>query len=191
MVHIQDYDKRIIQSLIKHPRISDNALSKQTGIPLSTVNRRRKELEQQNVISYLATVNHYVHEPQKKGASELFIVTFKKGIARKFFLETFDNAPKDYSFFAKHIRTMSLGEKNGQIVLMLTLESRKQDDLLEIMNAELYPFMQKLFGQDAIDDVQSFPLSHHLRLLHNYMPHINMDKGCMKQNWPNKDIFVW
>jgi DNA-binding Lrp family transcriptional regulator len=183
-------DELILKYLVRNPRLSDNALAKLTNIPLNTVNRRRKFFEQHNILNYMIQINHYIDEPTQKGSSELFIVTFKKGITRKHFLDTFTMTPKNEAFFSKHLRTMSLAEKNGHNILLLTIESRKQDDLLEIMNAEIFPFLNKTFGNDAIEQSISYPISNHLRILHNYIPSSNMDKGIMQPSWPDSWIFI-
>ena len=45
-------ERRIIRNLIKNPRISDNKISKITGIPTITVNRKRKKLEAEGLLHY-------------------------------------------------------------------------------------------------------------------------------------------
>jgi DNA-binding Lrp family transcriptional regulator len=55
---IDDVEKQIIKELVIDPKISDNKISKNTNIPLKTVNRKRKKLEENNYINYMLNINH-------------------------------------------------------------------------------------------------------------------------------------
>ena len=39
--------KLIIRALIRNPRVSDNQIGLMTGVPIRTVNRKRKNMEKQ------------------------------------------------------------------------------------------------------------------------------------------------
>ena len=52
------------------------------------------------------------------------------------------------------------------------------------------PFLNEKLGKDAIEDVTTTRLSKLIRVHHNYMPYLNMEKGSIKPNWPDELIFV-
>ena len=49
---IGEKQEKIIIELIKDARVSDTRIAQKTGIPLKTVNRLRKQLEENNYLSY-------------------------------------------------------------------------------------------------------------------------------------------
>ena len=51
-IKLDEQEQKIIKELIRDPRISDNQIGRNTKIPVKTVNRKRKNLEQRNIISY-------------------------------------------------------------------------------------------------------------------------------------------
>ena len=57
---MRKFDKQeemIIKELIRNSRISDNQIAKNTRIPVTTVNRKRKLLEEEGFIHYYADVS--------------------------------------------------------------------------------------------------------------------------------------
>ena len=45
-------------------------------------------------------------------------------------------------------------------------------------------------GRDSIEKVFTIRLSDPIRIFHNYLPLLNMDKGFIKKDWPDELIFV-
>ena len=51
-MELDEQEQLIIKALIKDPRMSDNNIGKLTKVPIRTVSRKRKKLEQENKIEY-------------------------------------------------------------------------------------------------------------------------------------------
>ena len=113
-----EYDKKIIKELIVNPRLSDNKISIITKIPVKTVNRKRKNLEKKEIISYLTAVNFRETGTGDFGARIMYIIEFKYGIFRKQFLDAYKkmtSSKKDI----KHI--------NFKFLIRIYLSSRVED----------------------------------------------------------------
>ena len=180
-------EQKIALELIKNPRSSDNSISKNTKIPVKTVNRKRKKLEEEGLLHYYAAIDYF-----KTGvfsASNIFEIKFKLGISRTYFLERFksDNQTK---FDAKHYRQSMLGESDGHLLLIIIVDSRHESDMLEIYNTEIVPKINDLFGHDAIYSTKVIKLTNALRILHNYVYEINMSDGLIKSDWSDELLFV-
>lgn len=186
-----DYqEKLIIREIIKDPRISDNQISINVKVPLKTVNRKRKKLEEEKLLYYFAHLNNAKSGTQNFNALSMYIVIFKSGITKGNFLEIYEKDEIHFQINTKHILSSYLGEFNGHLALVLNLESKQQEDILEIFNAELVPQLKRQFGDDCIKETLVFPLDKMLRVLHNYLPSVNMENGKIKKDLPNENIFI-
>ena len=90
----------------------------------------------------------------------------------------------------KHINLKWLGEKDGHLILILILESRKYSDILEIYNVEIFNKITKILGLDAIVKTTTIPITTTLTFFHNYEPLTNMKNGKIKEDWPRDMIFA-
>lgn len=188
-MHLDDYDKKILTELIKDPRQSDNKISKLTNVPVKTVNRKRKILEAKNIVKYMAYVDYSEAGTGDFKSTEMYLVKFKYGIYRKQFLEACAQMPlttKD----TKHIAFKWLGEKDGQLLLILVIESRQPEDILEIFNVEIVNRLRRYLGPDSIDETTTIPITTNLSLLHNYMPDLNMKGPNIDKKYPDEQLFV-
>jgi DNA-binding Lrp family transcriptional regulator len=162
-------EKKLVGELIKNPRISDNQISKNTGIPLKTVNRKRKKLEKDNLISYMTYLDTSDNGTSDFKSRQMYVITFNHGITRSLFLEKikYAHVPNEY-LIKKHVLESQLGETDGKLCLMIILESRLDSDILEIFNAEIIPFLHSHLGHYCIKDVQTINLTYMGITLHNY-----------------------
>ena len=80
-------EKLIVRELIKNPRISDNQISRNTKIPVMTVNSKRKALEKEGNIRYFTSLDTGEHGTGKYKAKQLYIIKFKIGITREKFIK--------------------------------------------------------------------------------------------------------
>jgi len=183
------YDQAIIRELVINPRLSDNKVSKITKIPVKTVNRKRKVLEDKGIIRYYTHVDNTPSGTADFSASVLYVMKFRHGIYREQFMEAYDRMPIT-EVDLKHISHKWLSEKDGHLILMMIIESRKPNDILEIFNAEIMARIEKYLGPEAVFETLTLPLSGTLQLLHNYMPEKNMKKGTIAPDWPKDLIFV-
>ena len=112
------------------------------------------------------------------------------GITKKVFIEKVMSDPQTKTFNSNYIFESFVGEKDGQLVWTVILEGGKGNEIVEIFNGNLVPLLKKHFGDDCIDEILTFRLTTQLRLLHNYLPLMNIEKGKIKKEWPNEFIFV-
>lgn len=180
----------IVKQLVRNPRISDNRISRNTGIPLRTVNRKRKKLEQDGLLSYFAYLHTFTDGLGHFEARCLVTIKLKYGITRGMLQSSFDNEDNVVVFNSKHIFESHIGESNGHAVLVMIIESMRHEDILEILNAETIPNLRKSFGEDAISDIQVIGLTLPMRMLHNYIPGRNVKNGKIIKGWDDKFIYV-
>ncbi len=183
--------KKIITELIKNPRITDNQLAKKTKIPVNTVNRKRKLLENTGLLNYYTFFNTSSNGTGTFGAAHMYLLTFKAGITREQFLQkTRKERPQKFALFLKHVSFSFIGEHHGKLCVMMIIESRLESDIIEIFNAEIIPYMKSVVGQDSIEQTKSIRISSPLSLFHNYLPESNQKDGKIIESWPDSLIFV-
>jgi len=189
IVEIDQQEKVIIRELIKNPKISDNKISKNTKVPVKTVNRKRKILEKRGLINYFTYLNNGINGTGRFSAKQQYIITFKYGITRSNIIEKIGREmPRLIEL--KHIADCSVGDKDGHAIIAITIESRLESDIIEVFNAEILPKFKRLFGEDAVIKTEVITLNVPIVMLHNYMPLVNIMHGKIKEDWPDDLIFV-
>ena len=190
MSQLDEQEVKIVRELIRNPRISDNALSKKTGVPVMTVNRKRKTLEESGMISYYTDLRHGDGGTEDFHAKQMYMIKFRIGITRQEFL---NNMRKDRSlrrFNAEHIVMSYLGEKDGHLALIMIVNARTEQDLNESFNGHIVPMLKRNYGEDCIMSIDTTRVLEPIRQHHNYLDGVNMTKGRIEDNWPNEYIFV-
>ena len=190
MYKLDDQEKLIVRELIRDPRISDNKIAIKTNVPLKTVNRKRKILEEKNLLNYFCYLNNTQTGTGTFEARSMFISIFKDGITRKDVIEKFEKSDKAMKFFPKHLFLTFVGEYEGNVALIIQIESHKAEDLVEIYNAELISELENSLGSGCIRKTLTIPIRATLRAVKNYLPGKNMANGKIKEDWPNENIFV-
>jgi DNA-binding Lrp family transcriptional regulator len=179
----------ILGQLIRDPRISDNQIAKKTNLPVKSVNRKRKKLEEAGILNYFTYVNHTDTGTGILPAKQMHIIKFKEGITRKSAVEAITRE-STHSIMTRHIEHSWFGEDQGRLLMIYILESYKPKDLLEIFNAEIVPWLHRNFGNQSIQDVQVIDLTTIIRVFHNYLPGVNMKEGYIKPEWNDQHIFI-
>lgn len=180
----------IVRQLIRDPRSSDNKISRMTRIPLRTVNRKRKALEEKGMLSYFTYLHTFKDGMSHFNVRSLLTIKMRYGITRNAIISIMDSRDDLIAFNSKHIFEFHIGESDGHIVLVLIIESMQHGDIVEILNAETIPNLNKTLGKDSVVDISVIELTSMMRLLHNYMPGLNMDKGKISDTWDNKFIYI-
>lgn len=190
MSDYDEQDKAIVKELITDPRLSDNKVSGLTGIPVKTVNRKRKRLEKAGILNYYVHVENGPQGTGKFGSKAQFIIVLRQGITRKSFFENLHRVGFSY-LDIKHIRNAYVGEHEGRLSLLLLLESRVQSDLLEVFNSEIVPKLQSMLGHDCIYETRVHYIHSDLINLHNYISGYNIREGKITKDWPKDKIYAW
>ena len=189
MRDLDEQEKKILNELVRNPRISDNQIGAHTGIPVKTVNRKRKIMEKEGIIYYMAHIDHGENGTGFYLSQHIYVIKLRFGITAALINEKFPYLMNSH-VMNKHVVFSGFGEIDGNIALIIMLESYRSQDIIEIFNAEIVSSINNFLGRDAIVEVKSIPLRRNVKLLHNYMPYINMENGIIKKNWSNEHIFI-
>ena len=183
-------EEKILKELIKNPRISDNQIAKNTKIPVTTVNRKRKHLEEQGFIHYYVDVSDESVERGQFHARQLYVIKFKEGITRQKYLNEIEKSENFRKVNPRYHAESFLGEKDGHFAIILIVEANSADELVEIFNGDIIPSIKKRHGKDCVSDIITAKVTFPFRIHHNYIPIFNMEKGIIKKDWLNDWIFV-
>ncbi|MGM5484368.1 MAG: winged helix-turn-helix domain-containing protein [Nanobdellota archaeon] len=187
MKEFDTQEKALLRELVANPRLSDNQIGKRTGIPVKTVNRKRKSLEEQRILNYMTYVDYGEGGTGQFRSQIMYMIKFRYGITTLQLRQKFQNILANHSL-VRHTLFSSIGEEDGHVVLVLILESGQHSDAIEIFNAEIMPTIGNFFGTDAVASVNSIPLRREFKFFHNYLPGRNIEKGILKGM--NHNIFV-
>ncbi len=183
-MEFDEQEKLIIKALVKDPRMSDNSIGKLTKVPIRTVSRKRKKLEQENKISY------YVSVSQKDKARHLYTIKFKMGITKQKLLDEIKKEPKIKTLFTEMVYESHFGEMDGHTAELLIVEGASDNEISENFNGKILPLMLKNHGEDSIIGITTIRLSDNIRIFHNYLPFINMKHGKLMPDWHLESIYL-
>ena len=183
-MEFDEQEKLIIKALIKDPRMSDNNIGKLTKVPIRTVSRKRKKLEQENKIDYYVAVSH------KDKIRHLYIVKFRMGITKSKLMEEIQREPKIKSVFTEMIHQSIFAEISGHVAILMRVEGSSDTEISENFNGKILPAMLKNHGQDSIVEISTIRLGDSIRFFHNYLPFINVKHGKLMHDWPLDSIYV-
>lgn len=148
-------DALILRELTKNSRATDSSISKTTGIPVKTVNRIRKKLEENNLVSYATFINNYETGTKRFNAQCMYTLHFNFGITKEQIKSLILDRPfLMHPAVIKHVLFDFVGEKEGRAVYSAILVSRASADMVEILNAEIVPLFTSRLGRDAIAKVE-------------------------------------
>ncbi len=184
------HEEKILRELIRNPRISDNQIAKNTKIPVTTVNRKRKRLEEEGFINYYVDVIDEGFEKGQHNARQLYIIKLKEGITRQKYIEEIQKSHNFKEVNPKYHAESYLGEKDGRFALILIVEAKSDDELVEIFQGNIIPGIKKRHGNDCINDIITAKVTFPFRIHHNYLPLFNMKKGTINKDWLNEWIYV-
>ena len=182
-------EEKILTELIRNPRISDNALAKITKIPVTTVNRKRKQLEQDGVLSYFAYVSENVKNDTSK-VRQLYIIKFKEGITIQSYLDKVKNSMLFRAENARHHVDSYVGEKDGHFALIVSVEAETEAELVEVFHGSIIKGIRARHGDDCIAEIFTTKIIYPIRLHHNYLPLFNMNSGKISDDWKNEWIHI-
>jgi DNA-binding Lrp family transcriptional regulator len=190
MSRLDEQEIKIIRELIRNPRSSDNNISKRTGVPVMSVNRKRKALEEAGIIRYYTDIEHGENGTDDFHAEQMYCVKFKIGITAQEFINKIRNDKTLNRFNAEHIVFSYVGEKDGHLAFIMVINAHTEADLTESFNGYIVPMLKKNFGEDSIIAIETIKILEPVREHHNYIHGVNMEKGKIKDDWPNDFIFV-
>jgi len=190
-MHIfDDQERAILKALIRDPRQSDNYISKVTGVPTPTVRRKRKRLEDEGLLNYFAAIDMQETGTATFGARHLYIIKFRIGITTKQIVDEIKSEPNVRSVFTDLIYESHIAEMDGRVALVMIIEGKNDADIIENVQGKIVPSLRKNHGPDSIEEISTLRLLSPIRVFHNYVPLVNMDKGVLRGDWTDDAIFV-
>lgn len=190
MRHLSSNEAKIVGELIKNPRVSDNQIAKNTGIAVMTVNRNRKNLEEEGILNYYTSIKKHRDGIGIFNVRQLYIIKLKAGITRQQYIEEIELNADLKIFNSTFISSTFLGEKDGHLAIILTIDAVSDSKLIDEFNGKVISSLEERFGEDAIKEITTCRINDTIRLHHNYLPQLNMQKGVIKKDWPKEFIFV-
>jgi len=187
---LDSQESAIVKALIRNPRVSDNKLGEEMEIPVRTVNRKRKRLEQKGIISYMTHVNMLPSGTGRFQVQHLFIIQFRLGITFSQIEREIRDEPNVITIFTELIFESYIAEIDGHIALVMVVEGGSESDILERFQAYIIPSLQKNHGKDSVEKVSTIRLLQPIRMLKNYLPLVNMKDGRLKKEWRLESIYV-
>tara|TARA_B100002003_G_C14091209_1_gene524887 strand:- start:166 stop:744 length:579 start_codon:yes stop_codon:yes gene_type:complete len=182
--------KLIIRALIRNPKESDNQIGLMTGVPIRTVNRKRKMMEKQGFLNYYTELNMGKEGTRRFNARHMYILKFRIGISQNQIIEEVKEEPNVSTVFTEFIYESHLAEIEGHTALILMIEGTSDDEVNNKFNEIIISSLEKNHGVGSIIKVTTIRLGKNIRLFHNYLPMVNMEKGKIKRSWDSNAIFV-
>ncbi|HUJ72010.1 MAG TPA: Lrp/AsnC family transcriptional regulator [Verrucomicrobiae bacterium] len=187
---LDDQERAVLKALIRDPRQSDNRISKTTGVPTPTVRRKRHRLENEGLLSYFATIDMQETGTGTFNARHLYIIKFRIGITVKQIVDEIKSEPNVRSVFTDLIYESHIAEMDGRVALVMIIEGKDEADILDSVQGKIIPSLRKNHGPDSIEEISTLRLLGPIRIFHNYLPSVNMDKGVLRPDWTDDAIFV-
>lgn len=190
MKKLDDQERLIIRELIKNPRMSDNAIARATGVPVMTVNRKRRKLEEENLIKYFASIEKGVNGLGIFEAHQMYVIQLQAGITAKDYYAAIEKDGHIRMHSTRFVSLTYLGEKDGHLTLVLLLDAPSQKKLSDEFNGKIVPYIKRKLGDNSIVSIDTIPIIERIRVHHNYIPKMNMKNGHISPDWPDQSIFI-
>ncbi len=187
---LNNQDIKVIRALIRNPKLSDNKIGIMTGVPIRTVNRKRKKMEEQGILNYYTELNMGQTGTQRFNAKHMYVVKFKIGISQKQVISEVKEEPNVSTVFTEFIYESHIAEIEGHTALVLFIEGASDDEINNKFNEIIIPSLEKNHGAGSIIQITTIRIGKTIRLFHNYLPMVNLNKGKIKNNWDDSAIFV-
>ncbi len=190
MRKLDEHEVKIAKALIKDPRISDNKIGLSTGVPIRTVNRKRKKLEDEGILRYYTELNMGADGTGRFNARHLYLVKFKIGVSENRIIKEVKEEPNVRTVFTDFLYESHIGEIDGHTALALIIEGKSDEEINTKFNEIMVPSLEKNHGKDSLIEITTIRLGKPIRLFHNYLPMVNMVKGKINKSWAEDAILA-
>lgn len=189
MAKVDDQDKEIIKEVIRNPRVTDTQIAQETGIPLRSVGRKRKRLEENGILNYTAHVDHGAGGTERFISRHVYVITFAVGVKLRDILSR-TSLEEEVGRNTGQVCDSSICEIDGKLCLILTIEGRSDRDIVENLHNNIVPVLLSNHGRHSIREISSMRVLQNIRVQRNYFPGLNIKNGIMDEKWPRSRIFV-
>ncbi len=187
---LKKHDIKIIKALIRNPRFSDNKIGRMTGVPIRTVNRKRKIMEEKGLLNYYTELNMSMDGTERFNVRHMYLIKFKLGISQNNIIREVKEEPYVSTVFTEFIYESHIAEIDGHTALVMLIEGSSDDEINVNFNEIIIPSLEKNHGKGSIIEVNTIRIGKTIRLFHNYLKMVNMTKGKMKDKWNDDAIFI-
>ena len=187
---LDNQEIKIVKALIRNPRISDNQIGLRTGVPIRTVNRKRKKMEDKGLLKYYTDLNMGPDGTGKFNARHLYLVKLKLGISQNKIINEVKEEQNVRTIFTDFLYESHIAEIDGHTVLALIIEGSSDDEINVKFNEIMVPSLEKNHGKGSIIEVKTIRLGKPIRLFHNYLPMVNMFKDKIDDKWADEAILA-
>jgi len=187
---LDEQETAIAKALIKDPRISDNRLGEEYGIPVRTVSRKRARMEGEGLLRYFAEIDMSEEGTGRFRCRHLYTIKFGVGVTLRDLRRRVLNEPNVMTAFTRSVYTSHIAEIDGRVALVLIVDGASDADIVERVQEEIMPALKAKHGDSAIEEVETVRLLQPIRMLRNYLPGLNMQAGKIRQDWKLDAIFV-
>ncbi|MFQ6134946.1 MAG: winged helix-turn-helix transcriptional regulator [Nitrososphaerales archaeon] len=187
---LDSQEVKIVKALVKNPRLSDNQIGKKTGVPIRTVNRKRKKMEEEGLLRYYTELHMGAEGTGRFNARHLYLVKFKMGISQSRIIKEVKEEPNVRTVFTDFIYESHIAEIEGHTALALIIEGGSDDEINTKFNEIMVPSLEKNHGKESIIEITTIRLGKPIRLFHNYLPMVNMVKGKINVIWADEAILA-
>ncbi len=181
---------KVVKALIRNPRLSDNQIGIKTGVPIRTVNRKRKKMEEEGLLKYYTELNMGADGTGRFNARHLYLVKFKMGISQSRIIKEVQEEPNVRTVFTDFIYESHIAEIEGHTALALIIEGISDDEINTNFNEIMVPSLEKNHGKDSIVQITTIRLGKPIRVFHNYLPMVNLSKGRISDRWAEDAILA-
>jgi DNA-binding Lrp family transcriptional regulator len=190
MRDFDDQEMRIARALIRNPRLSDNRLGEEYDIPVRTVSRKRGRLEEEGLLRYFAEVDTSAAGSGHFPCSHMYIIRFRVGVTVRAIEEEIRSEPNVRTVFTESIYESFVAEIDGRVALVMIVAGTSDADIVDRVQDQIVPSLEKNHGRDSIEGVSTIRLLSRVRLLRNYLPSVNMDRGRLRPDWSPDAVFI-
>jgi DNA-binding Lrp family transcriptional regulator len=187
---LDEQEKQIVTHLVRDPRASDNAVAEVTGINVRTVNRKRRRLEQEGLVTYYTQLDLSPFGAQQFNSRHLYTIKFRIGVTYRRLLEEIKDVGKLPASFSKLIHDSHIAEIDGKVALLLYIDGTGAADVVNTVHEQVIPVLWKMHGKDSIEEITSCRILAPVRVMRNYLPLVNMEEGFLRPGWPEGQIYV-
>ncbi len=190
MKRLDDQEIKIAKALIRNPRISDNRLGEENGIPPRTVGRKRARMEEEGLLRYFTELDMGPEGTGYFQCRHLYIVRFKVGVTIRQLREEIDKEPNVATVFTRAIYESHLAEIDGRVALVMVVDGTSEADIVDKFQEQIVPSLRRAHGDDSIEEVSTIRLLGPVRIARNYLLGINIEGGNIRDDWNDEAIFV-
>ena len=190
MRELDDQERLIVRQLIRDPRESDNHIGEVTGVNVRTVGRKRQRLEQEGALAYHTHLDLSARGTGQFTTRHVYIIKFRIGITYTQIVDDIQREPNVRSIFTELIFESHIAEVDGKVALLLFIDGESDTGIVQTVQEQLIPSLLRNHGEASIEEVSTMRILAPVRIMHNYIPLVNMQNGYMRKDWPDDAIYV-